>query len=72
MKNWQVALAVLGGLAAVNGLFWAAMAIAADDGLKKLDLHWFGPAGKAGEGAAAQLTEEEGAQLPEEAAPAEA
>lgn len=72
MKNWQVALAVLGGVAAVNGLFWAAMAIAADDGLKKLDLHWFGPAGKAGEGAAAQLTEEEAAQLPEEAAPAEA
>lgn len=64
MKNWQVALAVLGGAAAVNGLFWAAMALAAEDGLKKLDLHWFGPAGKAGEGAAAQL--------PEEAAPAEA
>lgn len=52
MKNWQVALAVLGGVAAVNGLFWAAMAIAAEDGLKKLDLHWFGPAGKTGEDAA--------------------
>ena len=62
MKNWQVALAVLGGVAAVNGLFWAAMAIAADDGLKKLDLHWFGPAGKAGDGAAVQPPAEEAAE----------
>ena len=48
-------------MALLSGIFWAAMAIAAEDGLKKLDLDWFGPAGKAGDGAAAQPPAEEAA-----------
>ena len=61
MKNWQIAALSAGAVALLSGIFWAAMAIAAEDGLKKLDLDWFGPVVKAGDGAAAQPPAEEAA-----------
>ena len=62
MKNWQIAALSAGAVALLSGIFWAAMAIAAEGGLKKLDLDWFGPAGKAGDGAAVQPPAEEAAE----------
>lgn len=62
MKNWQIAALSAGAVALLSGIFWAAMAIATEDGLKKLDLDWFGPAGKAGDGAAVQPPAEEAAE----------
>ena len=35
-KGWKIALAILGGITAVAGIFWSAMAICAHYGLDHL------------------------------------